>query len=233
VQELRLTVDAGDRKVPAVVWWPEDLGAGSPLVLVGHGGTLHKTSPQVVATAEPLLDSGAVVAAIDGPVHGERRPGGADPDDMDGVWRDFVEMRERVGLESVARSMTEDWRAALDHLLGLPGLAGRRVGYWGLSMGGRYGVPFVAAEPRVGAAVLGLVATNAQPSILADAERITCPVLFVLDTDDELFPLAGGIDLFLALGSQDKRLHVFPGPHGAMPPDERAVMRDFLLDRLS
>ncbi|MGH3120659.1 MAG: hypothetical protein ACRDND_06440 [Streptosporangiaceae bacterium] len=40
------------------------------------------------------------------------------------------------------------------------GQAGGPVGYWGLSMGSAIGMPFVAAEPRIGAAVFGLAVTR-------------------------------------------------------------------------
>jgi dienelactone hydrolase len=231
VQEFN--VDASGRSVPGVVWRPGTEAPGAPLVLVGHGGTGHKLDAHMLGTVDLLVGTGWPVAAIDGPAHGRRRPNGGDADDEGGTWQDFIELRERVGLDALALSMTEDWIAALDFLLRQPDLAARPVAYWGLSMGGRYGVPFVAHEPRIAAAVLGLVGTNAQPSIVADAARITCPVLFVLDTDDELFPLDHGVELFRALGSEDRRLHVFPGPHGTMPPDEPSTMRDFLASRLA
>ena len=47
------------------------------------------------------------------------------------------------------------------------------VGYWGVSLGCGLGVPFVAAEPRVRAAVLGLGGALASAEAAA---RITVPV---------------------------------------------------------
>lgn len=51
--------------------------------------------------------------------------------------------------------MTADWRAALDLIL--PETGGEPVRYWDVSMGTVYGLPLVRAEPRIGAAVLGLM----------------------------------------------------------------------------
>jgi dienelactone hydrolase len=233
VVEGRFTVTAGDRQVFGATWWPADLDDNAPLVLVGHGGIFHKKTPSVVARAIDLTRAGMAVAAIDGPAHGERRTGGTDLDDTEATWADYQELMQRDGADAVAATMTEDWKAALDGLLSLQQLADRIVGYWGLSMGGRFGVPFLGADDRVRAAVLGLVGTNAARGIAASAAEIRVPVLFELNTEDHLFPLYGGIELFLALGSEDKRLHVFPGGHGVMPPDEDVVMRQFLVDRLA
>lgn len=232
VLERRFVVDGKNGSIPGVTWWPKQTLASAPLVLVGHGGTMHKTSPQLREVGRSLVAGGVVVAAIDGPVHGERRPNGADPDDHSGVWADYSALLEKDGGDAVAAGMVADWRAAIDGLSDVPELHGRSVGYWGMSMGGRFGVPLVASDSRIEAAVLGMVGTNAAPSIADEAARIRCPVLFVLDSEDHLFPLDLGLALFLAVGSVDKRLHVFPGPHGSMPADEPSVMLAFLLDRL-
>jgi hypothetical protein len=50
------------------------------------------------------------------------------------------------------------------------------VGYWGVSLGSAIGVPFVAAEPRVAAAVFGL----AGHALAEAAARVTVPVEFLL-----------------------------------------------------
>ena len=51
--------------------------------------------------------------------------------------------------------MNGDWKATLDELLASNRFDPARVGYWGLSMGTVLGLPFVASEPRISAAVLG------------------------------------------------------------------------------
>ena len=42
--------------------------------------------------------------------------------------------------------MIEDWQAALEVAQSLPEVGEGPVGYWGLSMGTRFGLPLVVAE---------------------------------------------------------------------------------------
>ena len=93
------------------------------------------------------------------------------------------------------------------------------LGYWGLSMGTLFGVPFVAAEPRVQVAVLGLMGLAGR-RYGETASNVTCPVLFLQQLDDELIAPADCLALFLAIGSKDKRLHANPGLHSAVPVEE-------------
>jgi dienelactone hydrolase len=102
------------------------------------------------------------VAAIDAPGHGDRP--GIEQDE-----RSVASIRERVAAgeplgpliarhnaAQAARAIPE-WHATLDALAGLDRVgAGGPVGFWGVSMGAGIGVPFVAAEPRITAAVFGL-----------------------------------------------------------------------------
>ena len=94
-----------------------------------------------------------------------------------------------------------------------PGLDGP-VGFWGVSMGSATGVPLAAAEPRITAAVFGLAGHE---TLAAAAARVTIPVQFLLQWDDELVPRASGLALFDAFASRDKSLHANPGRHADMP----------------
>jgi dienelactone hydrolase len=91
------------------------------------------------------------------------------------------------------------------------------VGYWGVSLGCGLGVPFVAAEPRVRAAVLGLGGAHASADA---ASRITVPVRFLVQWDDERVPREQSLALYDALASEQKSLHANPGGHGELPPSE-------------
>jgi dienelactone hydrolase len=116
-----------------------------------------------------------------------------------------------------------------------------RIGYWGLSMGTVLGLPFVASEPRVGAAVLGACGFTGTSVTRAsfvgrhrtDAPRLSCPVLFMVQWDDEIFHRDGALELFDAIGSPDKRMHVHPGRHGAFPLEAFDATREFLAARLA
>jgi hypothetical protein len=50
--------------------------------------------------------------------------------------------------------------------------------------------------------------------------------------DDEIFERAGALELFGLIGSHDKRMHVHPGRHGAVPQEAADAMREFLAARL-
>lgn len=84
-----------------------------------------------------------------------------------------------------------------------------------MSLGCGLGVPFVAAEPRVRAAVLGL---GGALETAEAAVRITIPVEFLMQWDDERVPRAQGLALFDALASAEKTLHANPGRHADRLP---------------
>jgi hypothetical protein len=91
------------------------------------------------------------------------------------------------------------------------------VGFWGVSLGSAIGVPFAAAEPRITAAVFGLAGHE---TLAETAARVTVPVEFLLQWDDELVPRDSGLALFDAFASREKTLHANPGRHTAVPAFE-------------
>jgi cephalosporin-C deacetylase-like acetyl esterase len=115
----------------------------------------------------------------------------------------------------VAAQLVPDWRATLDALQELDCVGGGQpVGYYGLSQGGDVGIRLVAVEPRITAAVLGLIGSD----WLADfAARVTIPVEFVMQWDDEGHSRESVMELFDALGSAEKTLHANPGAHREVP----------------
>ena len=205
VVERRFDVECEGRVVPGLVWTPEGVGGTRPLVLIGHGGTGHKRMDYVLGLARRLVrHRGYAAAAIDGPGHGDRE-GAFD--------------RNAWMTKDVIDSMVADWKATRDALQSLHEIGAGSLGYWGLSMGTMFGVPYVAADPTVKAAVLGLGGAIGK-RYTATAAEIRCPVLFLQQLDDEIVPAASALELFLAIGSTDKRLHAHPGVHVAVPPEE-------------
>jgi dienelactone hydrolase len=205
----RFDVSCEGRTVPGVVW-TSSLEMGRPLILLGHGGGGDKMA--VAPLAEMLVVGGEfVAAAIDGPVHGDRR---SDDAGRDQVLADFRALWGS-GTPHID-DMVADWRAALDHLCELEEVDPSRVGWGGVSMGTAYGLPVVAGEPRISAAVLGQWGLSYPYSerLRADAPRVTCPVLFQRKTEDELFTAAGQEELFGLIGARDKRMATYPGSHG-------------------
>ncbi len=211
-------------EIPGVLWTPAEASAPRPLVLIGHGGGSHKKGWEVVSRAFPYVTScGFAVAAIDAPGTGDRpehpqikqlvaaiqeeeaagEPAGPE-------WRELAEV--------VAAQLIPDWQTTLDALQGLDSIGeGLPVGFYGLSNGGEMGVRLVAAEPRITAAVLGLIGSE---WLIDAAARITIPVEFLLQWDDEQNPRESVMKLFDALGSREKTLHANPGGHFRVPSFE-------------
>ena len=101
----------------------------------------------------------------------------------------------------------------------LPDVGDGPCGYWGLSMGTIFGLPVVAAEPRVAVAVLGLmgIAGPTQDRFAADAPTVTCPLLFLVQWHDELFPRDRAFALFEAIG-QYRQAHAREPRHARRGP---------------
>ncbi|GGN88047.1 hypothetical protein GCM10010112_71170 [Actinoplanes lobatus] len=200
--------------VPAVVWTPD--GPAGPLIFIGHGGGEHKTAPEIVRYAGRFTAAGFTVVSADVPNHGDR-PYDADLDRKATAMRARVDAGENLAVaiaafqDEVSRQTVGEWRAVLDHL------GAERVGYWGVSLGCGLGVPFVAAEPRVRAAVLGLGGGSANA---ATAARISVAVRFVIAWDDERIPRDSSLTLFDAFGAPEKSLHAHPGRHSDPLPDQ-------------
>ena len=118
--------------------------------------------------------------------------------------------------------MVADWGTTLDAVQELPEVTPGPCGYWGLSMGTIFGLPVVAAETRVAVAVLGLmgIAGPTKDRFAADAAIVECPLLFLVQWHDELFPRDLAFALFEAFASTDKRMHVSPGMHAEVPAEE-------------
>jgi dienelactone hydrolase len=220
------------RTIPGLLWTPEGTQPAKALVLLGHGGKGDKRQGYILALARRLVrHHGFAAAAIDGPVHGERRDDVATDGDADEArfaqaWRDDP---------TITDEMVADWRAVLDALQSTTALGSAPVGYWGLSMGTILGLPLVAAEPRISVAVLGLagVAGPTKQRLADDAAKIECPVLFLAQWDDELFRRERVFELFGAIGSTDKRLHVNPGLHQDVPAEEFRASEQFLARTLA
>ncbi|MBV1850710.1 dienelactone hydrolase family protein [Catellatospora tritici] len=223
-------------EIPGVLWTPEAATGPRPLVLIGHGGGQHKTSPRVVAGARDFVtELGFAAVAIDAPGHGDqpRTP------ELD---RAFTDMRTRAaagepmfelvaGLHTMlAERSVPQRRSVLDAVAELDRVGGGPVGYLGMSLGCGLGVPLVAAEPRIRAAVLGLFGAL---GLAEPAARITVPVRFVMQWDDERVPRQKALALFDAFAATEKTLHANPGGHGDVPEFETRDAVRFLARHLS
>ncbi len=232
VRWRRFDLSRDGRRIPGILWTPAGATGPHRLVLLGHGASGNKSQDYVESMAKRLVrHKGLAAAAIDGPVHGDRRLEGAEADSSE-VFLHFAQVWSSD--DTMTDEMVQDYQATVDALQDLEDIGVGPVGWWGLSMGTILGLPFVAADTRVAAAVLGCMGMTGptRARIQADAPKISCPVLFLVQWDDELFARDTAFALFDAIASQDKRLHASVGRHGSVPPEEFAASEEFLAGRL-
>jgi dienelactone hydrolase len=238
VTERRFDLTRESGTVPGILWTPTEHERPVPLVLMGHGGSGHKRSDRQLMLARRFAGASQVAAvAIDGPFHGDRVAETVDR-------RQYQAMLAAAGVDKVTDGMIDDWRATLDALSRLDAIDADRIAYIGFSMGTRFGLPYVAAAgDRLRCAVLGkngMRQTSSMPAAVnmaarfeRDAPKITVPVLFHVQWDDELFPRDGQFELFDRIGTPDKRLIAFPGPHSAAAPEAVRGWCEFITHRLA
>ena len=135
--------------VPGVLWSPDGTGGARPLVLLGHGDRPVDEELNRIATEnQARVSAGAELAPL------------------------------IAGFQAlVARRTVPEWQRCVDAVQELGHVGAGPAGYWGVSLGCGLGVPFVAAEPRIRAAVLGLGGALASAEAAA---RITVPVQFLV-----------------------------------------------------
>ncbi|GAA3432776.1 alpha/beta hydrolase [Kutzneria kofuensis] len=202
--------------VPGVLWTPVNATEHMPLVLLGHGGGRHKKAPAMTGRARLLVDAGFAAACIDAPGHGDRPRTAHDEREIT-LMQQAMATGEPVGPIVVrynahlAERAVPEWQATLD---ALQDVIDGPVGYFGLNMGTAIGVPLTAVEPRIAAAAFGLFWHD---NLVETARKITVPVEFALQWDDEHIPRESGLALFDAFSSTQKSLHANTGAHKELP----------------
>lgn len=230
VIERRFDLKVDTEVVPGIHWLPEYPAAKHPTVLIGHGGTQHKRIANVLGLARKIVrELRYGVVALDAPGHGDRMT-----DEQreamaarlrqrrEGEQRPPADADRASALTNAAPMAVKEWKTLLDQLQQNEAWADGPFGYWGVSMGCAFGMPLIASEPRISAAVLGLAGARDDRS-LETAAKITIPLLFLFQAEDQLMTVESGIKLWQAFGSEEKTLHMNPGPHVGIPKFERAA----------
>ena len=251
VRARRFELDVRGEVVPGMLWTVNGATEPRPKVLFGHGGSQHKKARNIVALAQSIVrEHGYACVSIDAPGHGERVS-----EEERERGRERARAREQARQEATAtgrplahhlggpddpypalfRRGVEDWTAVLDAVEQLPDVGPGPTGWWGVSMGTSIGLPFVAGEPRITCAVLGLASAVPRPAheeYLGWAKSLRMPVLFLCQRDDGGHPVEKALELWALIGSEEKTMHVNPGPHVGIPSFERDASREFFARHL-
>ncbi len=237
VRTRRFDLRVGDEVVPGLHWLPLDAPGAHPTVCIGHGGFQHKRYGNVPELANQFVQNlGVGVVALDAPRHGDRI---TDPDAAKKARDQAIAAAGRGGRPGLdpkvvaamakrTQQHVEEWRALLDAIQDDDRWATGPFGWWGVSMGTTHGLPLVAQDDRITAAVFGLNAlVPGDDEQAARAASITIPLLFLNQSDDELMTRTAALALWDAFGSAEKTMQINPGGHVQVPRFERDASEAF------
>jgi dienelactone hydrolase len=226
MQEENFEISASADSIPASLWLPEGQRSRA-VVLLGHGLGVDRHHEYNLRTATLLTAAGCSVLAPELPLHGERRT--EEPAD----WNAVVSAWQAYWASGGIQALKEEWYSAqsyaTDRFPGIP------IGYFGLSLGTQYGVPFLADNDAIEAAVLGLFGSLPRPQTRVMnryAPRVSCPVAFIKQVDDEIHPSETSDHLFSILGSTTKKMIAGSGRHAEVPLANMQLAAQFLMRNL-
>lgn len=222
IKETRFDLEVDGEIVPGILWTPQGAEGTRPLVVFGHGGRQHKRVDNILRSARDLvINEHYAVLAIDGPGHGDR-----------------VRREENDSDKRPRSNMTAETMAAITKVQALDYVGKGPIGYWGVSMGTRFGVPLVAEDDRFTVAIFGLFGLFDAGDLTddsdfgKDAKRIDIPLMFVYQRSDELMKIENGLELYDAFGSKEKAMHINPGGHTGIPVYETKKWKPFFVHHL-
>jgi hypothetical protein len=219
VQECEFAI--GD--IPGILWIPPAASPSAPvpLILMGQPGALgmRRSYPRMVPRAQNFAMHGFASVTIELPGAGDRAPltganqaranlvqaisAGVQPAD------DII---DQLILPLVDQGVPE-WQATLDEVLALPE-TDPHVGFSGgvIAVGTR----LASLDSRIEAASL-FAGTSVPRTTIEEARRITIPLHFLLQWDDEHNDRERALELFDAYGSAEKALYANMGGHTGVP----------------
>ncbi len=244
-----------DEGVLATITLP-DAGGPFPAIIVQHGSTpagRHTYATATPGVPRPLAYQwalgGCAIVSVDAYGFGSREA----PDNRGRLVPTRPDLMYRTRDQRI--QAVQDLMRTVDYLQTREDIRGDAIGYHGISMGTRIGVPFIALDRRVRAASLFVGGSGPYSRFevagtefadLADEEQrvftLTDPITFA--------PLTGHVAKFVANGRSDetvglepaerlqaalsdpKELHWFDGGHGDAPPELIEAARAFLVAQL-
>jgi predicted esterase len=223
---------ADDRTPPTLLFVPPASGdAVLPLILFGHGAHLSKDDPIMQMIAKGFCrGTGAAVALMDAPGHGERRAPGTTDEEFD------ADVAHRMSAAANHAQLAREWRAVDAAARAADARIAGPTGYAGFSMGALFGLSIVADLPNVTAAVFALGGLQRNPErdelIRSGVSRLGGREVLMLNmTRDEHFPIDGAIEV-LELVPGPKRMAVWTGTHADLPPEAVQLAVDFFVRTL-
>ncbi len=233
VRELCFEYTSRGDRVPGLLLVPEGDEGPHPLVLVQHEAAKEGYADAVCSR---WLRSGAALASIDLPLHGER----TSPKLTERV-RGLFAAREGLGAAEAdlwlgfVRQAVTDLHGALDGLARHEAVDPERIGFAGFGLGAVVGTPFCAQEPRLAAAALALAGGVFGPASADPAHHAPhlgpCPVLFVNATRDDEMPRTSAEALHRAAPDGARTLW-FDCEHASLPESALDAIWQFLAGAL-
>jgi len=220
MQRTDVNVTTADGVCPSVLVTPDGDGAWPAVILFMDAGGVR---PAMIEMAEHLSGMGYVVLLPEM----YYRNGAYEPFDLATVFTDNDERgRLFAMIGSVTKAMVaDDAGAFLDHLSGLPQVAGSKVGTTGYCMGGGMSLTAAAHHPdRIVAAASfhgGHLVGDAPDSPHRVVGRITGRVYVAGAEDDPSFPPehAAVLEEALSEAGVDHTVETYPALHGFAVPD--------------
>lgn len=233
VRPFRFEYSSRGDRVPGLLLLPGEAHGPFPLVLLQHGAGGSKESDYLDAARLPWVRSGAAVASIDFPLHGERASAKLSEILLTGLadLRGSERTHALALWEGFTTQALHDLSRALDALSPHAEIDIARSAYAAFSLGAIIGALYCAREPRLRAAALALGGGGFGPPALDPARHIGAfagrPLLLVNATADERIPRSAAEALHAA-ALDPKELLWFDSGHYDLPGRALKAMWQFL-----